>query len=124
MKCPVQAFVAFAMFIGGCATKPEAPQTAMTGNCWGNAEKLKAESRNGGTGRERGPTVGWSQQTPQWGALGLFFDGLMLRAARHASGVSWRDLSRGGSWGPPGGYSHNSHGQGAKSVLHRSGRAS
>jgi len=47
MKCPVQAFVAFAMFIGGCATKPEAPQTAMTGNCWGNAEKLKAESRNG-----------------------------------------------------------------------------
>src|ERR1017187_196666 len=32
MKCPVQAFVAFAMFIGGCATKPEAPQTAMTGN--------------------------------------------------------------------------------------------
>ena len=32
MKCPVQAFVAFEMFIGGCATKPEAPQTAMTGN--------------------------------------------------------------------------------------------
>jgi hypothetical protein len=32
MKCPVQAFIAFAMFIGGCATKPEAPQTAMTGN--------------------------------------------------------------------------------------------
>ena len=30
MKCPVQAFVALAMFIGGCATKPEAPQTAMT----------------------------------------------------------------------------------------------
>ena len=71
---------------------------------------------------ERGPTVDWSQQTPQWGALALFFDGLMLRAARHASGVSWRDLSRGGSWGPPGRYSHNWHGQGAKSVLHRSGR--
>jgi hypothetical protein len=32
MKCPVQAFVAFALFIGGCATKPEAPQAAMTGN--------------------------------------------------------------------------------------------
>ena len=32
MKYPVQAFVAFAMFIGGCATKPEAPETAMTGN--------------------------------------------------------------------------------------------
>src|ERR1035441_7583896 len=32
MKCPVQAFVALAMFIGGFATKPEAPQTAMTGN--------------------------------------------------------------------------------------------
>jgi hypothetical protein len=40
MKCPVQAFVAFAMFIGGCATKPEAPQTAMTGNQSG---KRKAE---------------------------------------------------------------------------------
>jgi hypothetical protein len=32
MKCPIQAFVAFAMFIGGRATKPEPPQTAMTGN--------------------------------------------------------------------------------------------
>jgi hypothetical protein len=32
MKCPVQAFVAFAIFIGRCVTKPEAPQTAMTGN--------------------------------------------------------------------------------------------
>ena len=32
MKCPVQAFVALAMFIGGCATKPEGPQIAMTGN--------------------------------------------------------------------------------------------
>src|ERR1019366_4027054 len=32
MKCLVQAFVAFAMCIGGCATKPEAPQTAMTSN--------------------------------------------------------------------------------------------
>lgn len=32
MKCPIQAFVACAMFIGGCATRPEAPQTAMTGN--------------------------------------------------------------------------------------------
>ena len=32
MKCLVQAFVAFAMLIGGCATKPEAPQTALTGN--------------------------------------------------------------------------------------------
>ena len=32
MKCPVQAFVALAVFIGGCATKPEAPQTALTGN--------------------------------------------------------------------------------------------
>ena len=30
MKCPVQAFVAFAMFIGGCATKPKAPETAIT----------------------------------------------------------------------------------------------
>jgi hypothetical protein len=32
-------------------------------------------------------------------------------AARHASGISWRDLSRDGSWGPPGGHSHNWHGQ-------------
>jgi hypothetical protein len=30
MKCPVQAFVAFAMSMGGCATKPEAPQSAIT----------------------------------------------------------------------------------------------
>jgi len=32
MKCPVQSFVACAMFIGGIATKPELPKTAMTGN--------------------------------------------------------------------------------------------
>ena len=32
MRCPVQAFVAFATLIGGCASKPEAPQTALTGN--------------------------------------------------------------------------------------------
>jgi hypothetical protein len=32
MKCPVQAFVAFAVLIGGCATEPEAPQTALAGN--------------------------------------------------------------------------------------------
>jgi hypothetical protein len=30
MKCPVQAFVAFAIFIGGCATMPEAPPAAIT----------------------------------------------------------------------------------------------
>jgi hypothetical protein len=42
MKCPIQAFVAFAMFIGGCATKPEAPQTALTGNLI--VQKLDLES--------------------------------------------------------------------------------
>src|ERR1039458_2009930 len=74
----------------------------------------------------KGSTVDYSQQLrlseAVWGWFWMDFfacPGVVIptrwhHAARHASGISWRDLSRDGSWGPPGGHFHNWHGQRGK----------
>src|ERR1039458_2053831 len=66
----------------------------------------------------KGSTVDYSQQLrlseAVWGCFWMVFfacPGVVIptlwhHAARHASGISWRDLSRDGSWGPPGGHFH------------------